>query len=351
MNRNKAIDFLRFIGVFLTLFAHIQLPSKNNENVLFLLTKLKIIGNLGVLLFFVLSGYLVSGLIFKEVEKYGTFNAKRFLIRRGFKIYPSYYFAIILGIFISFFAHNRYSLEQIFYESVFLCNYFKIKNIWLWSISVEEHFYFILTFLFFTLHKLKKLNFKYIVVIYLFFILISGGSYVYNIYQYSFGKYSSHLHFHLLFWGVLLFYVNTYKRDRLTFFYKYKGWFLIASLVLLFYSTLQNDELNPFINVVINLSKPIFLGIILLYSLEMPSFENNYFVNVLANIGLYSYPIYLYHGYVNQLTKRIINSDFTYWIYIVVYVIGAFVLGIFLSKIIEYPFIKMRDKYFPSRSK
>jgi fucose 4-O-acetylase-like acetyltransferase len=54
MTRNNALDFLRFIGVFLTLFAHIQLPSHNNEFALIVLTKLKLFGNLGVLLFFVL---------------------------------------------------------------------------------------------------------------------------------------------------------------------------------------------------------------------------------------------------------------------------------------------------------
>ena len=351
MTRNNALDFLRFIGVLLTLFAHIQLPSHNNEFAFIVLTKLKLFGNLGVLLFFVLSGYLVSGLIFKEIDKYGTFNVKRFLIRRGFKIYPSYYFAIILGILISFFAHNRYRLDQIFYESVFLCNYFKIKNDWLWSISVEEHFYFILSFLLFVLSKQKKMHFKYIVLIYLSFILISGGSYIYNTYHYTFGKYNSHLHFHLLFWGVLLFYVNTYNRHRLTFYYKYKGWFFIVSILLLIVFTLLKDEMSPISNVGFNLLKPIFLGFILLYFLEMPSFENKYIINLGATLGLYSYPIYLYHGYVNQLSKRMIPSDLTYWIYLVSYVIASFVIGIFLSKIIEYPFIKIRDKYFPTRSK
>jgi peptidoglycan/LPS O-acetylase OafA/YrhL len=351
MLRNKALDFLRFIGVLLTLFAHLQLPNKSNELSFFILTQLKLIGQLGVMLFFVLSGYLVSGLIFKEVEKYGTFSVKRFLIRRGFKIYPSYYFAILLGIFISLFANNKYYLDQIFYESVFLCNYFKIKNYWLWSISVEEHFYLILPFLLLILYKLKKLNLKYIAIIYLIFMLISGGSYVYNIYHYTFTSYQSHLHFHLLFWGVLLFYVNTYERERLTLFYKFKGWFFVISSFSLVYFMLQSHGLSPASRVAFNLLKPIFLGFILLYFLDTPSFQNNFFMKVFAFIGLYSYPIYLYHGYVNQLTKRMIHSDLTYCIYFAAYFIGSFLLGILLSKIIEYPFIRIRDKYFPSRSK
>ena len=45
----------------------------------------------GVNLFFVLSGFLVGGLLLRELKKYGTLDVKRFIVRRGLKIWPSYY--------------------------------------------------------------------------------------------------------------------------------------------------------------------------------------------------------------------------------------------------------------------
>lgn len=354
MKRNEALDFLRFIGVLLTLFAHLQLPSNNNE-LYFTLSKIKIFGPLGVKLFFVLSGYLVSGLVFIEIEKYGSFDVKRFLIRRGLKIYPSYYFAILLGILISFFAHNKYQLDQIISEALFICNYFKIKNYWLWSISVEEHFYFILSLLLFVLHKRKKLNFKQIVFVYLFFLLIAGVSTIYNIANNNlkFDTFiKSHMNFHSLFLGVLLFYMNRYKRDKLTFFYNHKNWLLIISLFLIILPQLKFIPITPIFVYLINFFVSVFLGVILMFSIEKNSLRNNIVVKFLASIGLYSYPIYLYHGYINQLSKRIItNNDHLYWIYFFSYIFGSLLFGMLLSKLIEYPFINIRDKFFPTRSK
>jgi peptidoglycan/LPS O-acetylase OafA/YrhL len=84
--RQKSLDFLRGI-VILVLFRH--------SNVVEILTQ---IGWIGVDLFFVLSGFLVSGLLFKEYITYGSINAKLFFIRRGLKIYPLFYFAILLTV-------------------------------------------------------------------------------------------------------------------------------------------------------------------------------------------------------------------------------------------------------------
>lgn len=79
-NRLREIDFLRGIAIVLVLFRHT-----------FLFRYTITMGWIGVDLFFVLSGFLVSGLLFKEYIKYGYLRPGRFLIRRGFKIYPVYY--------------------------------------------------------------------------------------------------------------------------------------------------------------------------------------------------------------------------------------------------------------------
>jgi len=45
----------------------------------------------GVDLFFVLSGFLIGGLLFKELRTKGQLKVGRFIIRRGLKIWPSYF--------------------------------------------------------------------------------------------------------------------------------------------------------------------------------------------------------------------------------------------------------------------
>ncbi|MFM7851960.1 MAG: acyltransferase family protein, partial [Flammeovirgaceae bacterium] len=53
---------------------------------------------MGVDLFFVLSGYLVTSLLIVEFQKTNKVNIRRFLIRRAFKIYPAHYFMILTTI-------------------------------------------------------------------------------------------------------------------------------------------------------------------------------------------------------------------------------------------------------------
>ena len=94
MNRNKQIDFLRFCGVFLVMINHIIILGHSGLDRF--LGVVQTGGWAGVDLFFVLSGYLVSGLIMKEYKLHGSFNPMRFLIRRGFKILPVFGYRIYL---------------------------------------------------------------------------------------------------------------------------------------------------------------------------------------------------------------------------------------------------------------
>ncbi|MSP58983.1 MAG: acyltransferase [Myxococcales bacterium] len=89
--RSAAIDALRGVAILLVLGRHIpevlQLPAVVHTA----LAEWRRFGWIGVDLFFVLSGFLVSGLLFREHQRHGRLFAGRFLIRRGFKIYPGFY--------------------------------------------------------------------------------------------------------------------------------------------------------------------------------------------------------------------------------------------------------------------
>ena len=98
----------------------------------------------GVDLFFVLSGFLVSGVLFSEHKTHGSIHIGRFLIRRGFKIYPGFYCLIAARILISLTQGHRTSASHWLPEVLFIQNY--LPGLWVhtWSLAVEEHFYLLL---------------------------------------------------------------------------------------------------------------------------------------------------------------------------------------------------------------
>jgi peptidoglycan/LPS O-acetylase OafA/YrhL len=72
-----------------------------------------------------------------------------------------------------------------------------------------------------------------------------------------------------------------------------------------------------------------------------------------ASVGMYSYSIYLWHGPTNALfpgfVRRVLHvSSFTENERFAVYAVGSLVIGITMSKIIEYPILRLRDKIFPA---
>lgn len=150
--RSVAIDLLRAVAVLLVLFRHAP-PSGALASPI---TKaLETGGWIGVSLFFVLSGYLVSGLIWKEIEQTERFNISRFLIRRGLKIYPAFYLMIAFSVIIFLIRPGHVDFSQILAEVLFVQNYF--PGIWnhTWSLAVEEHFYLLLALLAWLLIKFK----------------------------------------------------------------------------------------------------------------------------------------------------------------------------------------------------
>ncbi len=85
MNRNPQLDLLRGIAVLLVIAHHYPYYDLLHQ-----------IGWAGVDLFFVLSGFLISGLLFSDWKRYGRLSIGRFFVRRGLKIYPGFYVFLLI---------------------------------------------------------------------------------------------------------------------------------------------------------------------------------------------------------------------------------------------------------------
>ena len=113
----------------------------------------------GVGLFFVLSGFLISGLLFADYKRNGKISIGRFLIRRGFKIYPPFYVFLLVTVpFLIFIFGPRRWPSRLFFECFFLQDY--LPHLWphTWSLAVEEQFYLLLPPLLVGLSKLRRLG-------------------------------------------------------------------------------------------------------------------------------------------------------------------------------------------------
>ena len=144
-HRNRSLDVLRAIAVLLVLGRHMPLATSTGDS--WISDAIAVWhrgGWIGVDLFFVVSGFLVSRLLLREYEDRGSLDVGRFLVRRGFKIYPSFYFFFIVTIVRRLLWDEPLMRSGVVGEACFVQNY--LGTLWghTWSLAVEEHFYILL---------------------------------------------------------------------------------------------------------------------------------------------------------------------------------------------------------------
>ncbi len=97
---------------------------------------------IGVDLFFVMSGFLIGRILFTEYKKTGNLNLGAFLLKRGFRIWPLYFFICTVSLLLITHSHGFPHWTKVVPDYLFLANYFG-ENLAFgsWSLSIEEQFY------------------------------------------------------------------------------------------------------------------------------------------------------------------------------------------------------------------
>ncbi|MBV6451451.1 MAG: hypothetical protein MHPDNHAH_02189 [Anaerolineales bacterium] len=154
------LNGLRFVAALLVIIHHIeQIKYIYNLPNDFSSTFIQIIGELGVILFFVLSGFLITYLLLEEEQRTNTIAIKNFYIRRILRIWPLYFFIVFLALAIlpniPLFVLPEYDKATIYEDlsTKILLYVFFLPNLvspllgvvpyasLTWSIGTEEQFY------------------------------------------------------------------------------------------------------------------------------------------------------------------------------------------------------------------
>ncbi len=91
----EGLNTLRAIAALVVVVSHIELIKMENKLSNYFDTVPD--GHIGVVLFFVLSGFLITFLLVEEQNKYGKINFKNFYLRRILRIWPLYYLILFLS--------------------------------------------------------------------------------------------------------------------------------------------------------------------------------------------------------------------------------------------------------------
>lgn len=144
------LDILRGLAIMLVIGRHVYLQPQNAGSLGRWTRYWFELGWTGVDLFFVLSGFLVGGLLFKEWRLNSSLDVKRFLIRRGFKIWPPYLIYIVFAtawyVVMGTFGSAKSALLLMLPNFLHLQSYVLTPLPHTWSLAIEEHFYLALPF-------------------------------------------------------------------------------------------------------------------------------------------------------------------------------------------------------------
>ena len=142
--RITSLDGLRAVAILLVVFSHL-LGTRNFPGREWL-RYTGDLGNLGVRVFFVISGFLITQLLLRELELTGTISLRRFYLRRACRIFPAFY--VCLGVLALLDAGHVLKLHpyDLLCAGTYTINYrTAVERSWnvghLWSLAVEEQFY------------------------------------------------------------------------------------------------------------------------------------------------------------------------------------------------------------------
>ncbi len=378
--RLPELDVLRGIAIALVLVRHLPSERPGDWSWFRPVEWLSTGGWVGVDLFFVLSGFLISGLLFTEYRRSGTINVGRFLWRRGLKIWPAYYAffgtLLVIDVFKPWLHGQpvRMSLIPLTWGNwLFVQNYTYNHWSWTWSLAVEEHFYLLLPAVLLLLLRHRKsvaavrvLPATLLAACLTILLVRMGSAADLPPEEWRAVFHPSHLRFDGLIFGVLLGYFYHHHRPALNRLRPHRPLVMLISIALILPPFIWPLESCKFI---VSWGFTLFYcgfgGILLVTILTDWSRAPGRIkaalkppVQVLRFLGIYSYTIYLAHDAVFPTAGPILRTMLMdHWslppvptglIMCALYLAFAVSGGFVLSHLIERPVLRWRERRFPA---
>ena len=310
-------------------------------------------GFIGVDIFFVISGFVISKILIEEFNLNKTISIKNFYVKRIKRIFPAFFLVIFASTIFSYFIllptylvdFSKSSLASIFFSSNF---YFFFTNqsyaaissnfkplLHLWSLSVEEQFYvFFPIFILFFLRFFKN-NYFLTVIISLSILLYIFSHILENLYYGS--------SFYLLptrtvqfLIGCLVAYLYLKKDENFNFQSLISPLFYLSTIaIIIFIFFITNENLYPSYY-----SLPVMFGsAVLIYSTKFKILENSFlssyllvwFGKISYSLYLWHYPIFVYANYLDLLNSRLNQT-----LFLILSVIFAYISYNFYEKKFRY---------------
>jgi peptidoglycan/LPS O-acetylase OafA/YrhL len=148
----KSLDGLRAIAVGIVMLAHAGSPYPRS-------------GGVGVDIFFVLSGFLITGILSSEFERYGSISRKYFYVRRLLRLTPCLVSCVLLFAVMSFILYGSVDYGAVLISLTYTSNYaralfdYDLQSLGhCWSLAIEEQYYLIWPFVIILVERKLKRN-------------------------------------------------------------------------------------------------------------------------------------------------------------------------------------------------
>ena len=369
--RVKQLDLLRGLAILLVLGRHPVVEPPDGGFWGTLGQAWKHFGWTGVDLFFVLSGFLIGGLLFNEFNRTSSLDIPRFLVRRAFRIWPGYIALLLFMLVVVPLAHpngDLYTFSERFIalgpHFLHLQNYFGTIQLHTWSLAVEEHFYLFLPFVLFVLFRISSSTTRLftlvtiaaamVAITCLCLRLISAPNTPLSDLAWRLNP--THLRIDSLFFGVFLSAFYHLMPQQFSALAKHRTLLVCASLVLMSPMLLLPIETSIFVSTWGYTL--LYLGYGCLLVVAVSSGETRSVASrAVERVGVSSYGIYLWHWHLSiavagvfiPATATLRLSNGVRWaVAMAVYVFLAFLFGELMEKMVGHPALKIRDRLFPS---
>lgn len=354
IKRIPSLDGLRAVSIILVVFGHAFRSQ----------FKFIDVANLGVRVFFVISAFLIVGILKRDIEKQ-QFSLKRFYFKRLMRTFPAYYVYLFL-VMILLFILNEFKLEQFWRAPIYLENYHP-RNLWesqqwfvghSWSLAVEEQFYIFISLLFFLVHKKIINQFGLIKILFFLICLAPLIRASYQLFDWIPIVLSGSIHRSfetvvdsIAIGGVIaMLPISKLKKRKEFLFFKRKIWLLVLIILAIqFLNSIYIRELfglrirflyNLFGLTIVNL----LIGVMLVIVVSYP--KTSIFTKILNSkpfiyIGMLSYSIYLWQQ------VWLYHWDFS----LILKFIGLIVCSLGSYYFIELKFLSIRNNYLSKLNK